>query len=240
MPRKPRFIIPDQPQHVVIRGVNREPIFYHNCDYEYYLDRLGVAIERHGCTLHAFVLMTNHVHLLMTPETESSLGKTVQVLGRYYVQYFNHTYQRTGTLWEGRFKSALIDSERFLLTCYRYVELNPVRANIVAHPTEYPWSSYRCNANGDSSPLITPHPLYRSLGKNREARARAYRDLFSTRLSKQRLDEIRDATNQEWVLGSDYFKARIEAKLKRRAAPLPRGGDRRSAEFQKRQAINRH
>ncbi len=240
MPRKPRFIVPGQPQHVTIRGVNREPIFYHNCDYLYYLDRLGEATKRHGCTLHAYVLMTNHVHLLITPKTEISLSTTVQVLGRYYVQYFNHLYRRTGTLWEGRFRSALIDSERYLLACYRYVELNPVRANMVAHPVEYPWSSYRCNANGEFNSLITPHSLFQALGKDAEERVRAYRGLFATRLSKRQLDEIRNATNREWVLGSDYFKAQIEAKLNRRAAPLPRGGDRRSERFRQRQAINRH
>ena len=239
MPRKPRFIIPGQPQHVIIRGVNREPIFYHTCDYQYYLDRLGEALERHGCNLHAYVLMTNHVHLVMTPETESSLGRTVQVLGRYYVQYFNKVYERTGTLWEGRFKSALIDSERYLLTCYRYVELNPVRANMVAHPAEYPWSSYRCNAGGNCNPLITPHPLYEALGNEAETRICAYRDLFSIQLSKKQIDDVRNATNQEWVLGSDHFKALIEAKLSRRTSPLPRGGDHRSAQFRKRQAINR-
>jgi len=137
MPRQPRFTIPGQPQHVIIRGNNRDPIFYADEDYGFYLEKLRKACEKHHCDVHAYVLMTNHVHLLITPHTENSLGKAIQMLGRYYVQYFNYSYKRTGTLWEGRYKATLIDSEAYLLTCYRYIELNPVRAEGMAeHPSQ--------------------------------------------------------------------------------------------------------
>jgi len=154
MARLPRFIIPDQPQHVIVRGNNRDPIFFDDVDYQFYLEKLKQACEKHECDLHAYVLMTNHVHLLITPHTQHGLGKVMQMVGRYYVQYFNHSYQRTGTLWEGRYKATLIDSERYLLTCYRYIELNPVRAGMVEHAADYPWSSYRFNASGQENTLV--------------------------------------------------------------------------------------
>jgi putative transposase len=144
MARLPRYTLPGQPQHVILRGNNRSIIFAADEDYRFFLDCLGDAATRHGCVIHAYVLMTNHVHLLITPEHEGSIGKALQSVGRRYVQYFNYTYQRTGTLWEGRYKATLIDSESYLLTCYRYIELNPVRADMVPHPRDYLWSSYRC------------------------------------------------------------------------------------------------
>ena len=240
MPRKARFILPGQPQHVIIRGVNRQPIFNQEADYRYYLSRLDQALERHDCALHAYVLMTNHVHMLLTPHAGPGIGKTIQMLGRYYVQYFNQTYHRTGTLWEGRYKSTAVDTEHYLLTCYRYIELNPVRANIVAHPSEYPWSSYRCNGIGQSNSLITMHDRYRELGGTDEKRQQAYRALFKAQISEIQLEEIRIAANKEWVLGSDHFKAKIEQQLKRRTTPLPRGGDRRSKQYKNQHQINRH
>ena len=239
MARLARFILPGHPQHVIIRGNNREPIFCAEDDYRYYLDKLGEALLKHRCDLHAYVLMTNHVHLLVTPSAEYSLGKAIQMLGRYYVQYFNYTYQRTGTLWEGRYKASLVDSERYLLTCYRYVELNPVRASMVAHPSDYPWSSYCCNALGHSNSLITSHEQYLKLGKRETERRAAYRALFKAHISEQQLHEIREATNKAWVLGNDYFKEKIEKQLNRRAVPLAKGGDRKSNAFKKRHKINR-
>ncbi|WP_228766890.1 transposase [Thiomicrorhabdus heinhorstiae] len=161
MARLPHFTILGQPQHVIVRGNNREPIFYADADYLFYLEKLQQACEKHHCDLHAYVLMTNHVHLLITPNTENGISKAMQMIGRYYVQYFNHTYQRTGTLWEGRYKATLIDSEAYALSCYRYIELNPVRADMVSHPAEYPWSSYRYNALGEKYKLI-PVLLVRS------------------------------------------------------------------------------
>ncbi len=135
MARLPRFVIPGQPQHVIQRGNDRQAIFRNEQDYRFYLEKLREAAEKHQCDIHAYVLMTNHVHLLITPHTETGIGKTMQSIGRYYVQYFNHCYKRTGTLWEGRYKAALIDSEVYLLTCMRYIELNPVRVDNMANQT---------------------------------------------------------------------------------------------------------
>ncbi len=157
MARLPRFIIPGQPQHLIQRGNNRQNIFRAEDDYHFYLEKLKAAVETHQCDIHAYALMLDHVHLLITPHLENSIGKMMQTLGRYYVQYFNHCYKRTGTLWEGRYKATLIDTEHYLLTCMRYIELNPVRAdNMVDHPSEYPWSSYSYHALGQSNPLVTP------------------------------------------------------------------------------------
>ena len=167
--------------------------------------------------------MTNHLHLLASPEHEASLPKTLQSVGRRYVQHFNYAYKRTGTLWEGRYRATLIDSERYLLTCMRYIELNPVRARIVDHPADYPWSSYTSNAIEARDPLLAPHEFYRRLGRSIEERQHAYRQLFRAQLSKTDVDTIRDATQKAWVLGSDRFRTKIETLADRRAAPLSRG-----------------
>ncbi len=223
MARLPRYVIPGQPQHIIQRGNNRTAIFGGDDDYIFYLECLREAAEANELAIHAYVLMTNHVHLLATPGHETSIGKTLQSLGRRYVQYFNFTYQRTGTLWEGRYKATIIDSESYLLTCSRYIELNPVRANMVAHPREYPWSSYHWHADGRADALLVDHPLYRRLGKTAEERQSAYRALFRAHLGDTALVEIRDATNKGWALGSDRFLTQIEALSGRRAAPLPKG-----------------
>jgi len=230
MARLPRIFLPGQPLHVIQRGNNREPIFAADEDYRFYLRCLQEAAEAQSLTIHAYVLMTNHVHLLVTPETELSLPKTLQSIGRRYVQYFNSTYQRTGTLWEGRYKSTLIDSERYLLTCMRYIEMNPVRAEMVAHPSDYPWSSYRANAQGNSNVLIASHALYRSLGRTDKERQSAYRQLFRAQVSKADEDAIRDATNKGWALGDSHFSAKVEALTDRRATPLPRGRHKQKTE----------
>jgi putative transposase len=231
MARLPRFVIPGQPQHVIVRGNNRSEIFCADADYQFYLEKLQLACEKHSCDLHAYVLMTNHVHLLITPHEEQSISKALQMVGRYYVQYFNYCYQRTGTLWEGRYKATLIDSESYLLTCMRYIELNPVRAGMVKHPSDYPWSSYRCNALGQPDEWISAHLEYRRLGKTAEERQAAYRQLFKHHVSEEHVSQIRDATNKAWVLGSDRFKQRIQKQLERRVEPAARGGDRKSASF---------
>ena len=228
MARLPRFVLPGHPQHVIVRGNNREPIFLAEEDYSFYLDKLKDACIKHRCDVHAYVLMTNHVHLLMTPHQEESISKVMQMLGRYYVQYFNYTYKRTGTLWEGRYKASLVDSEAFALTCYRYIELNPVRAGMVQHPAEYPWSSYRHNALGHDDQLVTSHYLYNALSDAEETRQARYRALFEAHIDQKTIDEVRRCANKAWVLGSDYFKTKIELQLNRRAQPSARGGDRRS------------
>lgn len=230
MARLPRFFLPNQPLHVIQRGNNRAPTFAANEDFQFYLRCLQEAAEAHSLSIHAYVLMTNHVHLLVTPETDSSLSKTMQSLGRRYVQYFNHAYGRTGTLWEGRFKSTLIDSERYFLTCMRYIEMNPVRAGMVAHPDDYAWSSYPANAWGKDDALLMPHDLYLRLGADGAERQAAYRTLLLEQVDKAAEDAIRDATNKGWVLGDEQFSVRIEALTNRRAAPLARGRHKRGAE----------
>lgn len=238
MARLPRFVLPDQPQHIIVRGNNRSEIFCADADYQFYLEKLKLACDKHDCKIHAYVLMTNHVHLLITPQEENSLSKAMQMLGRYYVQYYNYTYQRTGTLWEGRYKATLIDSEVYLLTCMRYIELNPVRADMVGHPSDYPWSSYFYNALGNANELVSPHPEYLRMGKTEEARQAAYRQLFKYHVAENTMDEIREATNKAWVLGNDRFKKRIQKQLERRVEPNAKGGDRKSGKFRNDQIPN--
>ena len=159
MPRKPRFNLIGIPQHVIQRGNNREPCFYAEQDYRRYLNDLREVAKKYRCRIHAYVLMTNHVHTLVTPMMEYGISQMMQALGRRYVYYINKTYKRTGTLWEGRYKASLIDSDAYLLTCMRYIELNPIRANMVSHPGEYRWSSYQANAQNGDDPLLDNHPL---------------------------------------------------------------------------------
>ena len=231
MARLPRFVIAGQPQHIILRGNNRDAIFGSDADYLFLLEKLQAACEKHDVQLHAYVLMTNHLHFLMTPGQDNSLSKAMQMLGRYYVQYFNFTHRRTGTLFEGRYKASLIDSETYLLSCMRYIELNPVRAAMVGHPSEYPWSSYRHNALGEANELIVAHNLYQRLGRNAEQRQAAYRQLFKSHLSELLLAQIRESTNKSWVLGTEQFKRSIESQVTRRVAPAARGGDRKSELF---------
>ncbi len=234
MARLPRYVLPGHPQHIIQRGNNRNAIFAADEDYAFYRKCLLQACIEHAVQVHAYVFMTNHVHLLMTPATKNGLSKVMQSVGRRYVQYFNYTYKRTGTLWEGRYKATLVDSEHYLLTCYRYIELNPVRANMVSHPEMYPCSSYHRNALGLPDELITPHDLYLSLASTDKKRQSAYRNLFKQSIEPEEMDSIRSATNNAWVLGNDYFKKDIEKLLNRRAERLPTGGDRRSDEFMNR------
>lgn len=210
MPRKPRFNLVGIPQHVIQRGNNREPCFYAEEDYRHYLDDLQESAVKFDCQIHAYVLMTNHVHLLITPFEDHGISQMMQALGRRYVYYVNKTYKRTGTLWEGRYKASLIDSDRYLLTCMRYIELNPIRASMVDYPGEYKWSSYQANAQGGSDPLIAVHPLYTELGVNAEIRQAAYRELFRHHMDDSTLHEIRESLNHELVMGRTYFKDKIE------------------------------
>lgn len=219
MARKSRFNLPGIPQHVIQRGNNREPCFYAQGDYQCYLGELKEAAERNDCRVHAYVLMTNHVHLLLTPMAEFGITHLMQDVGRKFVRYINHSYGRTGTLWEGRYKASLIDSDAYLLTCMRYIELNPVRANMVDHPGAYRWSSYAHNAYAEASALLASHPVYTSLAPNTPLRAHAYRELFGIHLDPDQIHAIRDALNQELVLGREDFKERIEQMTKRRTRP---------------------
>ena len=174
MPRQPRFQLPGMPQHVIQRGNNRAACFFDQADYNHYLQSLHEACKRYGCKLHAYVLMTNHVHLLMTPEADGAISSVMQSTGGRYVKYINKFYERTGGLWEGRYKASLVQTERYLLTCYRYIEMNPVRAGMVSHPAEYQWSSYRANSQEEENDILTPHEEYLRLGKNPRERAWSY------------------------------------------------------------------
>lgn len=231
MARKPRFIIPGEPQHVIVRGNNRSAIFHESKDYIFYLNKLNESILKNRCKLHAYVLMGNHVHLLITPETVDGLGKTIQMLGRYYVQYFNFNYRRTGTLWEGRYKSALVDSDLYFLICQRYIEQNPIRASIVKSAADYPWSSYHFNAMGKKDHMLTPHYEYKRLGNNAKEQQSAYRHIFRQNIDDPDLKAIREATNREWLLGSEQFKQDVALHLNRNTVPSTQGGDRKSRHY---------
>lgn len=216
MPRKPRFYLPDVPAHVIQRGNSRQAVFFCDDDYRAYLAWLREGAARHGCAIHAYVLMTNHVHLLVTPETRDAISRTIQYVGRHYVTYVNSQYGRSGTLWEGRHKGSIISSEAYLLACSRYIELNPVRAGMVTAPEDYRWSSYRANAGGESCPLLRYHAIYMALGDSPESRQRAYRELFRAALGPGQLDAIRSAVQTGTPLGNDRFREQIEAALKRK------------------------
>lgn len=216
MPRRARISLPGVSLHLIQRGNNRAACFYADEDYLFYLDVLLEQARMHGCAIHAWCLMTNHVHLLVTPDRPESAGRMMKGLGQRYVQYVNRTYRRSGTLWEGRFRSCLMQEEAYALACYRYIEMNPVRAGIVAHPAEYRWSSYRANAQGEPSALRCPHPLYQALSRDEELRVEAYRALFRHQLDSGLIDQIRNATNGNYTLGSPKFSAEVEAALGRR------------------------
>ncbi len=216
MPRRARLAIAGIPWHIIQRGNNRAACFYTDDDYRFYLHQLKLLSAKFHCQIHAYVLMTNHVHLLLTPELKNSASLLMKNLGQRYVQYINRTYKRTGTLWEGRFKSCLTQSENYVLACYRYIELNPVRAAMVQHPNDYPWSSYRFNAHGESSTLITPHNEYLHLSHITETRLKVYKALFKVSIDDQTLQHIRSATHGNYALGNNRFEDEIAQALKRR------------------------
>ncbi len=227
MPRKPRYYLPDIPCHVIQRGNNRQASFYTDDDYRFYLQCVAEACERYQCRLHAYVLMTNHVHLLMTPTSHDGISRVMQSVGRRYVQYINNTYKRTGTLWEGRHKASLIQNTRYLLTCYRYIELNPVRAGMVGLPGDYPWSSYTFNGEGKANPIVQTHPDYQALGKTETEQQAAYRALFKAHIEHETLNDIRRAANHDVPLGDIRFKEEIETMLGRRIQDNNRGRPRK-------------
>lgn len=230
MPRRARVTLPGIPLHVIQRGNNRQPCFFADEDYRFYLDWLGEYAEKTGCRIHAYVLMTNHVHLLLSGDEAESSGRLMKALGQRYVQYVNRTYRRSGTLWEGRYRSCLTQQDTYLLTCMRYIELNPVRAAMVVHPGEYRWSSYRANAQGEADMLISPHSGYVSLGSDLAARLAAYRELFRFELDPGLVDEIRKATNGNFALGDQRFARQIESALGKRVTPGKSGRPRKLAE----------
>ena len=223
MPRRPRIQLDRVPLHIVQRGHNREACFFAEADYRHYLHWLGEALAETECELHAYALMTNHVHLLLTPRKAEAVPRLIMSLGRRYVQYINRTYDRAGTLWDSRYKASVIQAQSYLLTCQRYIELNPLRAAIVDDPAHYRWTSYRHNALGQADGVVAPHPLYKAMGTTARARQTAYRALFRTPLDSDAIDDIRLALNQNQPLGNSRFYAQIEKRLGERRKARPRG-----------------
>ena len=216
MSRRSRIIMPGVPTHIIQRGNNRQVCFYANEDYQLYLDWLKDYSEATDCAIHAYVLMTNHVHLLLTPAEVDSTGLFMKRLGQHYVQYINRTYGRTGSLWEGRYRSCIAQEENYLLICQRYIELNPVRAGMVQYPGDYRWSSFRANALGEETDLLKNHSIYMVLGRSKKERQASYCNLFQEKLSVEVLNEIRESTNGNFALGNRKFKDEIADALGRR------------------------
>lgn len=222
MSHRHRIHVDGMPLHIVQRGHSRQPCFLDDPDRRAYLHGLDVALGDAGCALHAYVLMTNHVHLLVTPSQAVLVPRLLVALGRRYVQYFNAKHGRSGTLWEGRYRSSLVDSDAYLIACMRYVELNPVRAGVVTDPAAFRWSSHGANALGTADPLVRPHPLYLALGADDAARRAAYRDLFRD-LPGDTLGCIRDSLARGDPLASRPFLASLERALGRPCVSRPPG-----------------
>lgn len=215
MPRGPRLDLVGVPVHVIQRGNNRTACFACEDDYPLYLYYLHEAAARSACAVHAYVLMTNHVHLLLTPREPHAVSRLMQQVGRRYVRRFNMTRDRTGTLWEGRFRSSVIDSERYFLACQRYIEHNPVRAGMVRNALEYPWSSHRHYAAGRRDPLVTEHACFLQLGGSDSERREAYRAICAAGLPEEEVKAIRVCLNTGRPLGSDQFRAQVSRDVPR-------------------------
>jgi len=227
MPRRPRIHLANLPLHIVQRGHNRDACFFAEEDYHTYRHWLGEALKSTGCLLHAYVLMTNHVHLLLTPPEPEAVSRLVISLGRRYVQYINKSYRRTGTLWDSRYKSSLVQADDYLLLCQRYIELNPVRADMANDPAHYRWSSYRANGLGQADSLLTPHDVYLGLGRSEAGRLEAYRALFRSELDADAIGDIRTALEQGQPLGNSRFLDSVERATGQRREAKPRGRPRK-------------
>jgi len=226
MPRRPRLDLPGVPVHLVQRGVNRAAVFIDDEDRTRYIELLDAALGTLGIGIHAYVLMTNHVHLLVSAPMAGSLSRAMCRLGPRYVPEFNRKYRRSGTLWEGRFKSCLVDSERYLLSVYRYIELNPVRAAMVADPEHYAWSSVHGNLGTRADPLLTPHSSFQAFVSGRMGRD-AYREWLVSAVTDEELARVREHLRQERALGSQRFQAMVAESLNRPVQCPPRGRPRR-------------
>lgn len=224
MARQPRLDLPGLPQHIVQRGNNRNACFFDDGDRHHYLHLLRDTAGAAGVDVHAYVLMTNHVHLLLTPSRAGAVSAVMQAVGRRYVQRVNALRSRTGTLFDGRFKANLVQTERYLLCCYRYIELNPVRAGLAADPAGYRWSSYRSNALGEPDALLTPHPCFAELAVPPDERQRIYRAFVAEGIADDELDAIRSHVKQGRVLGSADFQEQVARRtgLRTRLAPVGR------------------
>ena len=231
MPRLPRLNLANIPQHVIQRGNNRQACFLSDKDKHYYLNKLQEYSQKFNVKIHAYVLMSNHVHLLLSPEEQFGASLLMQSLGRSYVRYFNKSYKRSGTLWEGRFKSSLIDSENYFLIVSRYIELNPVRANMVEKPECYNWSSYHANALGHFNELITYHQCFMMLGQTNLERQENYHSLFENAIPLKALTELRLSAHKSQALGNKKFINELENLLGRKVISEIHGGDRKSSVY---------
>ena len=228
MARLPRLVVSGLPHHLIQRGNNRQSIFVDELDCSRYLSELAELTTAHAVAIHAYVLMPNHVHLLATPAEGKALGRLMQALGRRYVRRFNDRHQRTGTLWEGRYRSTVVETERYLLACMRYIEMNPVRAGLVDVPASYRWSSHPHNAGLRVDPLLSEHAEYWALGNTPFERQIAYRRFFEHEQAVDELRAIRRATQAGWALGTDRFAEELAERTGRRAVQAPVGRPRRS------------
>jgi putative transposase len=231
MARLPRIVIPNQPLHIMHRGNNRQAIFESEEDMVRIKEDIKLSLLNSNCFLHAYVIMTNHLHLLVTPADKGQLTKFMQSMANRYVRYFNAKHQRTGTLWEGRYKSCLVDSDQYLFSLYKYIEMNPIRAGMVKNIVDYKWSSYRHNALGQMDSLVAEHPLYKDLGENVEQRSENYRKIFSDLNSTEKETQITEATMRGEVYGSDKFHSKISQLIVRSTKLASHGGDRKSEEY---------
>ncbi|MEO7325469.1 MAG: transposase [Dokdonella sp.] len=221
MARQPRLDLPGIPQHVVQRGNHRLPCFLDSSDRRQYLHLLNDALHATGCELHAYVLMDNHVHMLITSPEIGAIAALMQKVGRSYVGQFNARHRRTGTLWEGRYKACLVESESHVQRCHQYIDLNPLRARVTDEPTNYPCSSCSSHCGQWVDRLLTPHPAHAALGTTPDARAQAYRQLLREALSEDHLTTLRNYLQQQRALGRDDFRAMVEAKTRRFAGGRP-------------------
>ncbi len=228
MARLPRLTLADRPHHVIQGGNNRQAIFVDRTDQELLLALLGENATRFGVALHAYVLMSNHFHLLATPPTSDGLPQFMQAVGRRYVRHFNDRHGRSGTLWEGRYKSTLIQTDRYLLACMVYIDLNPVRAGEVAEARDFPWSSHAHYAGLRHDKLLTPHPLYWALGNTPFAREAAYAELVRTGVSAVDQTTLTQATLHGWAAGDQHFVEALQQATDRRVAKAKPGRPPRS------------
>lgn len=219
MARLPRLTVPGYPHHIIQRGNNRQAIFAGTADYELLLSLIDEHARKQHVAIHAYVLMSNHFHLLATPETEDGIPQMMQAVGRRYVRNYNLRHFRTGTLWEGRYKSTLIQAERYLLACMVYLDLNPVRAGMVADPADYPWSSYLHYIGRRSDKLLTPHPLYWELGNTPFARDEAYAELVRAGIGEKVKQALTDSALRGWALGEPDYVAELQRRTARRVTP---------------------
>ena len=231
MARLSRIVIPNQPLHIMHRGNNRQDIFDSEEDMVRIKADIKASLSKSGCSLHAYVIMTNHLHLLITPRNKAKLAAFMQSVANRYVRYFNAQHQRTGTIWEGRFKSCLVDSDQYLFALHKYIEMNPVKAGMAEDIAEYPWSSYQHNALGQADPLITEHERYQSLGVSHKQRSDVYLDMFEQFNTSAQDVDITQATLRGEVYGSEAFHRKISALISRPTRLTSHGGDRKSEAF---------